>query len=94
MAEAKIYKPSKSATQSGKAKSKSWVLEFVPAEAKQPDSIMGWSGSGDMHSQIKLKFSSQEAAENYATRQGLEYHVVMPHAAKLHIKTYSDNFKF
>jgi hypothetical protein len=94
MAEAKIYQPSKSAMQSGKAKTKNWILEFVPAEAKNPDPIMGWSGSGDMHSQLKLKFSTQDEAENYAKRQGLSYHVVMPHAAKLHIKTYSDNFKF
>jgi len=94
MAEAKIYQPSKSAMQSGRAKTKSWVLEFVPAAAKKPDSIMGWSGSGDMLSQIKLKFPTQEDAESYAKRQGLSYHVVMPHAAKLHIKTYSDNFKF
>ena len=94
MAEAKIYQPSKSATQSGKAKTKNWVLEFVPTEAKKPDSIMGWSGSGDINSQIKLKFPTLEDAEGYAKRQGLSYHVVMPHVAKLHIKTYSDNFKY
>ena len=94
MAQAKIYNPSKSAMQSGKAKTKSWILEFVPNEAKNPDPIMGWAGSGDVNSQIKLKFPSLEDAEAYAKRQGLDYYVDMPHAAKIHIKTYSDNFKF
>lgn len=94
MAQAKIYQPSKSAMQSGKAKTKNWLLEFVPAEAKNPDPIMGWAGSGDVNSQIKLKFPTLEDAEGYAKRQGLDYYVVMPHAPKQHIKTYSDNFKF
>lgn len=94
MIEAKIYKPSKNAMQSGKAKTKKWVLEFVPSEAKNPDPIMGWAGSGDVNSQVKLSFSTLEEAENFAKHKGLNYHVVMPHDPKIHIKTYSDNFKY
>ena len=34
---AKIYQPSRSAMQSGPARTRDWVLEFVPADAKSID---------------------------------------------------------
>jgi hypothetical protein len=33
---ARIYRPAKTAMQSGKAKTKDWVLEFEPASAAVP----------------------------------------------------------
>ena len=63
---ARIYQPARNAMQSGQAKSGDWILEFLPAEAKSLDPLMGWTSSGDMNSQVKLKFNSKEAALEYA----------------------------
>jgi len=94
MANARIYKPAKNAMQSGKARTKEWVLEFEPAEAKTPDALMGWSGSGDMRSQVKLRFDTLEAAQAYAERAGLDAEVVQAHAPKLLKRAYADRFAY
>ena len=70
---AKIYKPSRSAMQSGVAKTREWVLEFVPADAKVIDPLMGWTGSDDMNSQVRLRFDSREAAVAYAERNHIPF---------------------
>ncbi len=93
MTRTRIYKPSKTAMQSGRAGTRRWVLEFEPAEKKAPDDLMGWAGSGDMTSQIRLKFETLEEAVEYAKRKGLDYVVLEPHAPKPKIRTYADNFK-
>jgi NADH dehydrogenase ubiquinone Fe-S protein 4 len=90
--QARIYQPCKTAMQSGRAGTRKWVLEFDSAEAKSPDPIMGWSGSGDMNSQIRMKFASLEDAEAYAKKKALDYRVQMPQQRKPHIKAYADNF--
>ncbi len=90
---ARIYSPARNAMQSGKAKVGKWILEFEPTAAKTPDNLMGWSGSDDMHSQIKLKFATQEDAEAYAKREHIEYVVVPPKQPKTIIKSYASNFK-
>ena len=92
MTQARIYRPCKTAMQSGKAGTRQWVLEYDPAEAVTPDPIMGWSGSGDMNSQICMKFASLEDAVAYAKKKALDYRVQMPQQAKTNLKTYADNF--
>ena len=94
MANARIYKPARSATQSGKARTKKWVLEFEPAEAKSLDPLMGWAGSGDMRAQVKLRFDTVEDAQAYAARAGLDAEVMPEHPHKLHLRTYADRFAF
>ncbi len=79
--------------QSGTAATKVWVLEYAPEEKKAPDPLMGWAGSGDMQSQIRLKFKTLEEAEDYAKRKGLDYTVLQAHAPKPRYQTYADNFK-
>ena len=64
--QARIYQRPKNAMQSGKALTEQWILDFVPAEAKSPDPLMGWAGSGDTQRQLRLKFPSKEAAVAYA----------------------------
>jgi hypothetical protein len=59
---ARIFKPAKSAMSSGTAKTKEWVLEFVPASARSVDPLMGWTSSSDMNSQVRLRFDTLEAA--------------------------------
>ena len=89
---AKIYRPAKTAMQSGRAGSQSWRLEFAPEMAKRPDPLMGWTSSSDMRSQIKLNFDSKEDAIAYAKRQGIPFQVVEPQKAKRYVKSYADNF--
>src|SRR5262245_42372744 len=90
---ARIFRPSRTATQSGKAKAKHWVLEFEPAAPRRIDPLMGWTSSGDMTSQVRLNFATKEEAVAYAEKQGLSYWIkeVTPAARK--ILAYSDNFK-
>lgn len=91
---AKIYQPAKTAMQSGQAKTHSWVLEFVPAQARWVDPLMGWTGSGDMDSQVRLCFESRDAAIAYADRHGIAYEVFEP-KKRSHIlrqNGYGDNF--
>jgi hypothetical protein len=92
MTECKIFKPTKNSMQSGRANLSMWILEYDLTEAKKADPLMGWIGSGDMNSQIKLKFSSKERAVAYASNKGLKYLVCEPKTRKIQPKNYSDNF--
>ena len=51
MKKAKIYKPSKTAMQSGYRKSKNWILEFDTLDTKISP-LMGWESSLDTMSEI------------------------------------------
>lgn len=94
MAKARIYRPAKTAMQSGRLARK-WIVEFEPQDRKNPDALMGWVGSRDTLAQLKLKFDTQEEAVAYAKREGLDYVVVAeaPKAAPKP-KNYADNFAF
>jgi len=91
---AKIYQPSRSAMQSGQAKTRDWVLEFVPADAKWIDPLMGWTGSDDMNSQVRLRFESRDEAVAYAERYGIAHEVFEPKKRRhiLRQNGYGDNF--
>jgi len=89
---ARIYKPAKTAMQSGKAKSRDWMLEFEPASARTIDPLMGWTSSGDMNGQVRLKFETQQEAVAYAERHGIAFELFEPQAPPLIIKSYADNF--
>ncbi|MFA5988934.1 MAG: ETC complex I subunit [Sphingomonas sp.] len=93
MTSARIYQRPKNAMQSGRARTQTWLLEFDPAEAKKPDPLTGWAGSGDTRGQLRLSFPTLEAATAYATREGLAYHVVPAPARTLKLQTYADNFR-
>ncbi len=90
---ARIFRPSRTATQSGEAKARRWVLEFEPAAPRQIDPLMGWTSSSDMKSQIRLHFATKEEAIAYAEKQGLSYRVEEPKAERRKILAYSDNFR-
>jgi hypothetical protein len=89
---ARIYRPTKVATQSGRAKSLHWVLEWEPASRKEADPLIGWIGSDDTQQQVQLTFPTKEAAIAYARRKGLEYRVFEPHERVVRPKTYAENF--
>jgi hypothetical protein len=90
---ARIYRPSKTATQSGKAKSRRWVLEFPPEFAPHTDSLMGWTGTRDTRRQVRLWFASQEEAVAYAEKNGIVFLLEEPKPSSRKILSYSDNFK-
>lgn len=91
--QARIFNRPKSTMQSGKARSDEWVLDFLPAEAKKPDPLMGWAGSGDVRQQVQLTFPSCAAAQAYAARYGIEARVHETPPRKLKLQAYADNFR-
>lgn len=91
---AKIFRPAKTAMQSGKAKTDLWVLEFDQEQPRTIDPIMGYTSSGDMRQQVKLTFETQELAEAYAQRNGVAYRVIVPKEATRKVLSYTDNFKY
>ena len=90
---ARIYRPSKNAMQSGRGKSKSWILVFEPESARSIDPLMGYTSSTDMNAHVKLTFDSLEEAEHFAQRKGLEYVVQTAHVSTPKKVAYSDNFR-
>lgn len=93
MPNARIFQQGTPATQSGKARSGQWILEHEPLEAKRPDPLMGWAGSGDTEQQVRLTFPTLEAAQAYAERQGLDAEVVPPARRRLILQSYAENFR-
>jgi hypothetical protein len=89
---AKIYRPARTAMQSGEAKDK-WLLEYEPEAPRQIEPLMGWTSSTDMKSQIKLHFQTKEEAIAYAQREGIVYRVEEPKPTTRRTISYSDNFK-
>ncbi|HEV2082870.1 MAG TPA: ETC complex I subunit [Brevundimonas sp.] len=89
---ARIYRPARTAMQSGKAKTREWRLEFEPATARFQDPLMGWTGSTDMNGQVRLTFDTQEEAVDYARRHGIAFRVQEPNEPAPILKAYADNF--
>lgn len=92
--QARIYQPAKTAMSSGTAKSKTWILEFAAEEARDIDPLMGWVGSGDTQSQVRLSFDSKDAALDYAKEHGIMAQVREPNKRKANIRQggYGENF--
>ena len=91
---AKIFCPSKTAMQSGKAKTKRWTLIYEPEKSRTIDPLMGYSSSSDMNGQIQLHFDSKEDAVSYAKRNSIPYQVQKSSERKVLGVSYSDNFRF
>ena len=90
---ARIYKRPRNAMQSGRALVDQWILDFAPAEAKKPDPLTGWAGSGDTQRQVRLKFDNADDAIAYADKHGIAFTVTQPPLKTLKIQSYADNFK-
>ncbi len=90
---ARIYKPAKTAMQSGLGKTHDWVLNFDPRDAQRPDALMGWCGSRDTQRQVTLRFKTQDEAVAYCKANGLDYVMAPPQAPTVRPKAYADNFR-
>lgn len=93
MRKARIYQRGVRATQSGKARAGTWFLEPEPIEKKRPDPLMGWIGSGDTETQLRLSFPTLESALAYAEREGFEPQVEQPAPKRLILQSYAENFR-
>jgi hypothetical protein len=91
---ARIYRPAKTAMQSGKAKTGYWVLDFDPEKPLKIDPLMGYTTSSDMKSQIRLTFDSKEEAIAYAEKHGIDFRVQEPKETTRRQISYSDNFRY
>lgn len=91
---ARIYQPARNAMSSGMGKTKVWILEYAADEARDIDPLMGWTGSSDTQSQVRLKFQSKAAALDYAKEHGITATVTEPHKRKPNIRAggYGENF--
>ena len=91
MKKAKIYKPSKTAMQSGIKKFDKWIIEFI-TEKPGINPLMGWESSTDTNSELKLEFTSKELAIEYAKKNKITFEVIEPKIRKIVKKSYADNF--
>ena len=73
----RISKMPRNNTQIGSATTSDWVLDFEPGTELHIDPLMGWTGSSDTQTQVRMTFESKEAALAYALKQGIEV-VVQP----------------
>jgi hypothetical protein len=91
---ARIYRPARTAMQSGKALTRAWLLVYEPETAKRVEPLMGYTSSSDMNTQIKLSFETRELAVEYAERNGIAYRVEEPQEANRRKISYSENFNW
>ncbi len=88
----RIFKPAKTAMQSGRGKINSWIMEFEPTAASRPGSLMGWCGSNDTSGQVDIHFDSKDDAIGFAKKMGYTYTVQEEKIRRIKPKAYADNF--
>ncbi len=93
MTEARIYRPSKPATQSGRRNTRHWILEVENPGPRFREPLMGWTGVVGARGQIRLRFETLEEAKRFAEERGLACHILPAHEPKRIIKSYADNFR-
>ena len=94
MAQARIYRPAKTAMQAGRRQTRKWVLEYEPAIGRGRDPLMGWTSAADTLNQVRLRFDTIEEARAFAEKQGVTYDILKPQAAVERPKSYADNFRY
>ena len=91
MKKAKIYLPTRTAMQSGLAKTNKWIIEFKTKDSGT-EPLMGWESSTDTLNELKLEFSTKELAIQYANKNKIEFEIIVPKKRKIIKKSYADNF--
>jgi hypothetical protein len=89
---ARIYRPAKTAMQSGQAKTKEWILDYEPDQPQVVEPLMGWTSSSDMKRQVTLHFDSKEEAVAYCERHGIPYQMFESKQPARRGLSYADNF--
>jgi hypothetical protein len=91
---ARIYRPAKTAMQSGTANTKEWVLDYEPEQPPTIEPLMGWTSSADMKQEVRLRFETKEEAIAYCERHGIPYRVFEAREPKRQRIAYADNFAY
>jgi hypothetical protein len=91
---ARIYKPARTAMQSGQAKTKDWVLDYEPEQPRTIEPLMGWTSSGDMKQEVRLSFATKEEAVAYCEGNAIPYEVFESKPPARPRISYSDNFAY
>jgi hypothetical protein len=91
---ARIYKPARTAMQSGNAATERWVLEYEPEMRKSAEPLMGYTSTADMRRQIRLSFDHLKQALAYVEKHGIPYQVLADHEPAPKKLSYADNFRF
>jgi hypothetical protein len=91
---ARIYKPAKNTMQSGRAGTAQWVLEYELETPRRPEPLMGWTSAGDTLNQVRMKFSSKEAAISFAESHDMDFAVAPEPQRQITPRSYLDNFKY
>ncbi len=91
MKKAKIYKPSKTAMQSGIKKFDKWIIEFITDEPGI-NPLMGWESSTDTYSEVILEFKTKDLAIEYAKKNNIDFELIENKVRKINKKSYADNF--
>ncbi len=91
---AKIYRPARSAMQSGQAKTRGWILEFAAEAAPAAEALMGWISSADTRGQVRMEFDTEAEAIAFARAHAIPHEVVTPPETRRIVKAYADNFAF
>ncbi|KAI8580325.1 hypothetical protein K450DRAFT_237993 [Umbelopsis ramanniana AG] len=92
----RIYRPARTATQSGKQGAKLWKIDFdiLPDGARWENPLIGWASSSDYQQALTMKFAEKDQAISFAEKQGWNYYVQEPKEVKFIKKSYADNFKY
>ena len=90
---ARIYRPAKTAMQSGRGNTIRWILEFEQQAARKHDPLMGWTSSSDTGQQVRMRFATKEEAIAFCKRKGIDYQVREPKERAVRPKNYADNFR-
>lgn len=90
---ARIYRPAKTAMQSGRGNAKSWIVEYEPAAAQRQDPVTGWTTSSDTGQQVRMGFETRKAAIAFCRRKGIDYQIREPREQTVKPKSYAENFR-
>ncbi len=89
----KIFRPTKSAMQSGKRNLKKWLVEPIEQEnIRSINPLMGWVSANNTSSQFRFEFSSKEEAVKFAQDKNFEFEIHDPKTASIQSKSYAANF--
>ena len=87
-----IFKPTKSAMQSGLSNTKKWCLTNTDINETFINSRFCWVGTSNPEKQIRLYFDKLESAENFANKNKYDYEVIKPNKTNFIKKSYAENF--
>ena len=87
-----IFQPSKSAMQSGIAKSDKWCLSNSQTNESFMNSVFCWTGSSNSEKHLTLFFDTLESAVRYAESQKLDFEIIEKKKRRIIKKSYSRNF--